>query len=76
MQNIHKVVKVINNQVIIDLPPDFADSEVEVLLTPMTDKVALTQELEKEIDIGLNSTVSPRSHSEVFNHLREKYALC
>ena len=32
MQNIHKAVKVVNNQVITDLPPGFSDREVEVIL--------------------------------------------
>jgi hypothetical protein len=74
MQTIHKVVKVINNQVIIDMPPDFMANEVEVILKPLTHKAPGIHELEKEIDIGMKSPFSPRSHEEIFNKLKEKYA--
>ena len=45
MQTIHKVLQVINNQIII----------------------------EKEIDIGVSSPITNRSHKEIFLYLREKY---
>jgi len=73
MQSIQKVVKVINNQVIIDLPPNFMANEVEVILKPVTPKDPGIHELEREIDIGMKSPVSPRSHKEIFNNLKEKY---
>ncbi len=73
MQSIHKVVKVINNQVVIDMPPDFMANEVEVILKPLTHKDPGIHELEREIDIGLKSSLSPRSHEEIFNNLKEKY---
>ena len=73
MQTIHKVVKVINNQVIIDIPPNFTANEVEVILKPLTHKDPGIHELEKEIDIGMKSPVSPRSHKEIFNNMKEKY---
>ncbi len=76
MESIHKVVKVVNNQVIIDLPPGFADREVEVILKSPKHKDTRIPELEKEIDIGIKSPVSPRSHSEIFDSLREKYDFC
>lgn len=76
MQSIHKVVKVVNNQVIINLPPGFADREVEVILKPPTHKNTGIRELEKEIDIGMRSPVSPRGHREIFDNLREKYESC
>jgi len=59
MQSIHKVVKVVNNQVIIDLPPGFADREVEVILKSPKHKDTSIPELEKEIDIGIKSPVCP-----------------
>ena len=55
MQTIHKVVKVVNNQVIIDMPPDFMANEVEVILKPLTHKDSGLHELEREIDIGIKS---------------------
>lgn len=73
MQTVHKVVKVVNNQVIIDIPPDFAANEVEVILKPFKNKDPGLHELEKEIDIGMNSPISPRSHKEIFNNLKQKY---
>ncbi len=76
MQRIHKIVKVVNNRVIIDLPPGFADREVEVILKPPAHKDTRIRELEKEIDIGMKSTISPRSHREIFDNLREKYGSC
>ncbi len=71
MQSIHKVVKVVNNQVIINLPPGFAEHEVEVILKPPTNTTI--KELEKELDIGMKSSVSSRSHGEIFDNLRKKY---
>ena len=76
MQSIHKVVKVVNNQVIIDLPPGFGDREVEVILRPPAHKDTRIRELEKQIDIGMKSPVSPRSHKEIFDSLRKKYDSC
>jgi hypothetical protein len=76
MQTIHKVVKVINNQVIIDIPPNFMANEVEVILKPLTHKDPCIYELEREIDIGMKSPISPRSHKEIFNNLKKKYEPC
>ncbi len=76
MQSIHKVVKVVNNQVIIDLPAGFGDREVEVILRPLIQKDKRIRELEKEIDIGMKSPISPRSHKEIFDSLRKKYDFC
>lgn len=75
MQSIHKVVKVVNNQVIIDLPPGFEDSEVEVILksTIDKDKNRIILDIEREIDAGIKSNISPRCHGEIFNNLKEKY---
>jgi hypothetical protein len=42
MQNIHKMVKVINNQAIVDLPPEFSGHEVEVILRSPKQKDTLT----------------------------------
>jgi hypothetical protein len=38
MQDIHKIVKVTNNQVIIDLPPEFKADEAEIILKPRGNK--------------------------------------
>ena len=76
MQSIYKVVKAMNNQVIIDLPPGFEDREVEVILRSPDNQDTRIREIEKEIDIGLKSPISPRTHKEVFDSLREKYGSC
>ncbi len=76
MQDIHKVVKVVNNQVVIDLPPGFPDGEVEVIVRPSRHKDDRIRELEREIDIGMKSPISPRSHDEIFDRLKEKYGGC
>ncbi len=59
MQSIHKIVKAVNNQVIINLPSGFADREVEVILKSTTQKDKATREIEKELYIGMRSPVSP-----------------
>jgi len=76
MKNIHKVIKVVNNQVIINLPSGFADREVEVFLKSPAHKNSDIRNLEKEIDIGMRSPASPRSHREIFNNLRKKHESC
>jgi hypothetical protein len=71
MRSIHKIVKVVNNQV--DLPVEFADMELEVILKTVTHKDPRIRELEKEIDAGMLSPVSSISHEEIFDQLRKKY---
>lgn len=66
----------VNNQVIIDLPPGFGDREVEVILRSPAHEGTKIRKLEKEIDIGMKSPISPRSHKEIFDRLRKKYESC
>ncbi|KPA09228.1 hypothetical protein MHK_010559 [Candidatus Magnetomorum sp. HK-1] len=74
MQSLQQVVKV-NNQTVIDLPPGFGANKLEVVSRPPTyNQDILISQLEKEIDIGLCSKVSIRSHKEIFDSLKEKYA--
>ncbi len=73
MQSIYKIAKVVNNQVVIDLPVEFADMILEVILKPVTHKDPRIRELENEIDAGMSSPVSNRSHEEIFTRLRKKY---
>jgi hypothetical protein len=72
MQKIHNVVKVINNQRILDISPEFSDNESEVILRSPQHKNTMIEELEREIDVGTKSPVSLRSHREIFDSLREK----
>lgn len=73
MQSLQQVVKV-NNQKVIDLP-GFGANKLEVVSRPPTyNQDILISQLEKEIDIGLCSKVSIRSHKEIFDSLKEKYA--
>ncbi len=43
------------------------------LRTRQDNKAAEMTEIEKEIDIGIKSPISPRSHEEIFDNIREKY---
>ena len=52
------------------------DGKVEAILSPSTKKDDKIQELEKEIDIGMESPLSPRSHKEIFDRLQEEYGAC
>jgi len=73
MQSLQKVVKV-NNQKVIELPPGFGANEIEAVLGPPTyNHDNLISQLEKEIDLGLCSQISSRSHKEIFVSLKEKY---
>lgn len=49
---------------------------MEAILSPSTKKDDKIQELEKEIDIGMESSISPRSHKEIFDRLQEEYGAC
>ncbi len=73
MQSIHKIVKVTNNRIVIDLPPEFANLDMEVVLIPLASKESRIRDLEREIDMGTNSPVSSRSHTEIFENFKKKY---
>jgi len=71
MQNLQQVVKENNQKV----PPIFGANKLEVVSRPPTyNQDILISQIEKEIDIGLCSKVSIRSHKEIFDSLKEKYA--
>ena len=71
MLNLQQVVKENNQKV----PPIFGANKLEVVSRPPTyNQDILISQIEKEIDIGLCSKVSIRSHKEIFDSLKEKYA--
>ncbi|MBW1617073.1 MAG: hypothetical protein JRJ49_11245 [Deltaproteobacteria bacterium] len=66
----------------LSLPSEFAsrlnlkvNSKIKVLLIPeQKNKAAKIAEIEKEIDVGNRSPISPRSHEEIFDNIRNKHA--
>jgi len=73
VQTIHKITKVKNNQVTIEVPPEFSCHEVEVILKSLTHKDSLISAIEKEIDVGIRSPLTPRKHKEIFDNPRTTY---
>jgi hypothetical protein len=74
MTAIREFIKVENHKLEINLPEDFDYEEVEVIIMPKLDSNEDWSFLEKEIDIGLSSGISPRSHESILKDLKEKYA--
>jgi hypothetical protein len=57
------------------LPHELGANKIEVVLRSTGyKKDNIISQLEKEIDIGLCSQISIRSHKEIFDSLKEKYA--
>lgn len=72
MAAIREFVKVKNGMLNIQLPEYFNYEEVEVLIIPKRDNDNLSF-LDKEIEKGINSPISPKSHDEIFDKLKAKY---
>lgn len=72
MTAIREFVKVENGMLNIQLPKYFNYEEVEVLIIPKVDKDDLSI-LDEEIEKGMNSPISPKSHDEIFDELKAKY---
>ena len=70
---IREYVKVNNNMLTMKLPNCFDYDEVEVLIMPKIDKDDLSH-LSNEIEIGINSDISNKSHEEIFADIKAKYA--
>jgi len=73
MTAIREFVKVDNHTLTIKLPDYFDYKEVEVVIMPRIDSDDLSY-LNDEIEIGMNSDISDKSHEEIFENIKAKYA--
>jgi len=73
MTAIREFVKVNNHRIDIKLPEYFNYKEVEVVIMPRMDSDDLSY-LNDEIEIGMNSSISNKSHEEIFENIKAKYA--
>jgi hypothetical protein len=73
MTAIREFAKVNNHMLNIKLPEYFDYKEVEVVIMPRIDSDNLSY-LNDEIEIGMNSGISDKSHEEIFENIKAKYA--
>ena len=73
MTAVREYVTVRDRQTSVSLPASFEATEVEVNVLPRMPDEDLSF-LEEAIDEGLASGVSPRSHRQIVQSLKEKYA--
>ena len=72
MTAIREFIKVKDHKITIDLPKDFNYKEVEVVILPKVDDDLSF--LESEIQKGIESGISKKTHKEIFANLKSKYA--
>lgn len=73
MKVLRRFVEVKNRRITIELPDDFNYDKVEVLILPKADVDDLSY-LSREIETGFESGISNKSHEEIFQELKKKYA--
>lgn len=73
MTAIREYAKVNNHMLNIKLPDYFDFEDVEVVIMPRVDKDNLFH-LNDEIEIGMKSKISDKSHDEIFAEIKAKYA--
>ena len=73
MPAIRKLAKLKNHMLNIKLPDYFDFEDVEVVIMPRIDKDDLSH-LNDEIEIGMKSEISDKSHDEIFAEIKAKYA--
>lgn len=66
--------RVHNNRVEVQLPQEFEDQEVEIIILPKDNIPDDLSHLSEAIRHGMESGTSPRSHEEIFKSLISKYA--
>lgn len=66
--------RVHNQKVEVILPQEFEDQEVEIIILPKNNIPDDLSHLENEIQNGIDSGISPRSHDEIMESLRQRYA--
>ena len=73
MTAIREFAKVNNHILNIKLPDYFDYTDVEVVIMPRIDSNDLSY-LNEEIEIGMNSDISDKSHEEIFEDIKMRYA--
>ncbi len=66
--------RVHNRKIEIQLPQEFEDQEVEIIVLPRDTLPDDLSHLDDEIQKGIDSGVSPRSHEEIMESLKKRYA--
>lgn len=72
MTALREFAKVDNHILNIKLPDYFDYEEVEALIMPRVDTDDLSR-LNDEIEIGMKSGISAKSHNEIFAEIKAKY---
>ena len=72
MTAIREFAKVNNGMLNIKLPEYFDYEDVEVVIMPRIDKSDLSY-LNNEVEKGMNSKISNKSHEEIFKEIKVKY---
>lgn len=65
--------RVQNNKIEVQLPQEFEDQEVEIIILPRDNLPDDLSYLEEEIQKGIDSGLSTRSHEEIMESLRKRY---
>lgn len=66
--------RVHNSKIEVQLPEEFNDQEVEIIILPKYTIPDDLSHLSAAIQEGLDSGISPLSHEEIFERLLAKYA--
>ncbi|MBD3799243.1 hypothetical protein [Sulfuricurvum sp.] len=66
--------RVHNNKIEVQLPQEFEDQEVEIIILPRDNLPNDLSYLEEEIQKGMSSPLSDKTHEEIFADLIKKYA--
>ena len=66
--------RVHNNKIEVQLPQEFEDQEVEIIVLPRDNLPDDLSYLEEEIQKGMDSPLSDKTHEEIFADLIKKYA--
>lgn len=70
---LRRFAKIENKTLNLELPLEFDGKDVEVIIIQKNSQDDLSF-LNKEIERGMNSPVSEKSHEEIFSNLKVKYA--
>ena len=73
MTAIRHFQRVHNHKIELELPEQFEDQEVEVIVLPKEDLPDDLGHLEEAVRAGMEAEISPKSHQEVFQSLKTKY---
>jgi hypothetical protein len=74
MTAIRNFQRVHNNRIEVQLPQEFEDQEVEIIILPKDTMLDDLSHLSDAVQQGIDSEISPRSHAEIFERLISRYA--